>query len=548
MTASQALSKIQIRAEAELRHRAQLGDPVALSYLYGYDSFAQDPIGFNDTHLHSHFTDDIKRVIESVRDNTVTIAISANAVGKSFSAAHVAVWFYKVFNDAKVFLAAAPPEKNLKQILWGEIGAIVRKNPHMFRDDKVMQDMLIERNSESFISGLVIPTTGSPEDREAKFSGKHAPHLLFIVDEGDAVPMEVYKGIDSCMSGGHARLLIMFNPRADRGYVAGMVKKRQGKVIYLSAFDHPNVITGEDQIPGAVTRAKTIERINEMSIPLAPGEHENIECFRVPDYLVGQTTVDKAGEAYPQLPAGARRVTNPELFYKVLGKYPPQSEYQLISRVLVEDAQSRWLSWVARYGETPPPNTIPICALDVADVGDDSNVLSQKWGTWIPRLRVWSGVDPDSAAIKSGEVIKELGVDPEKVVINVDSTGVGAGVAPRMRRLGIKKANRVMVGSSPTYKPSEKEEKIEFFQLRDQLWWMTMMWLKTDTGAMLPPDEALAEELCTPIYWKGERDGKIHVSTRETMVHILGHSPDRASSLVLLFAPSSSGAWVRNVS
>ena len=38
--------------------------------------------------------------------------------------------------------------------------------------------------------------------REAKFSGKHAPYLLFILDEGDAIGDEVYRGIESCMSGG----------------------------------------------------------------------------------------------------------------------------------------------------------------------------------------------------------------------------------------------------------------------------------------------------------------------------------------------------------
>lgn len=541
MSVNQSLSKIQIRAQAKLRNLAKAGDPVAHSYLYGYGGFSADPLGFNDLHLNSHFTEDIKSVVESVRDNQVTIAISANAVGKSFAAAHIAVWFYKVFPDSKVFLSSAPPEKNLKQILWGELSAIVHKSPHIFKDDKINEDMNIGRNKESFISGLVIPATGSPEQKEAKFSGKHAPHLLFIVDEGDAVPAEVYKGIESCMSGGHARLLIMFNPRADRGYVANMVKNKKGHVVYLSAFDHPNVVSGEDKIPGAVTQEKTIERINEMTIALGPDEKPNIECFEVPEYLVGKTTVDKAGNMYPPIPSGWRRVRNPEFFYKVIGRYPPQSESQLISRADVDAAISRWMSWVAVYGEVPPPGTTPICALDVADIGNDKNVLSQKWGNWIPRLRAWEGVDPDQAAIKASDIIKGFGVEHKKVTVNVDSTGVGAGVAPRMIGLGILAAKRVMVANAPTY----KMDTGEFFQLRDQLWWSTMLWLKKDPGAMLPPDEELAEELTTPTYWTGERDGKIRISSREAMVASLGRSPDKASSVVLLSAPTNT-VWVRS--
>lgn len=550
MNSNLAQTKIQIQAEARLRNLAGQGNPVALAHLRGFAGYAADPIGFNDAHLGAHFTEDIKRVIESVRDHTVTIAISANAVGKSFAAAHIAAWFYKVFTDSKVFLSAAPPENNLKEILWSELGGIIRRRPYIFATDKVSEEMKIKRNKESFISGLIIPTSGTPAEREAKFSGKHAPHLLFIVDEGDAVPASVYRGIESCMSGGHARLLIMFNPRADRGYVANMVKRKQGNIIYLSAFDHPNVISGENKIPGAVTRENVIQRINDMTSPLAPGEKPSVDCFEVPAYLVGTTTEDKAGITYIPIAPGYRRVHNMEFFYKVIGQYPPQSESQLISRVDVENARARWLAYVAMYGEVPPASTIPIAALDVAD-GGDLNVLTQKWGTWIPKLRSWKGVDPEQASIKTAEILKGLGFDEKevaKIVVNVDATGVGAGVPGRLRGLGIQEAKRVMVASAPTINvkanQNDKAEAVQFYQLRDQLWWSAMMWLKNDTGAMLPPDDELAEELTTPTYWKGDRDGKIRVSTRETMIESLGRSPDKASSLVLLFAPTNTG-WVR---
>lgn len=525
------------------------GDPFAMSYLYGYGVYADNPLGFNRDHLKTEFYKEIQEVVESVRVNQITIAMSANAVGKSFAAAHIAVWFYKAFEEAQVFCAAAPPEENLKQILWSEIEDITRKHPHIFTNDRVRQDLLIKnKTTKAIISGLVIPNSGSPADREAKFSGKHEQHQIFILDEADAIPGEVFKGIESCMSGEHARLLIMFNPRADRGYVANMVKHKRGNIIHLSAFDHPNVVSGENKIPGAITRAKTIQRINEMTEPLPPGMEESSRTFRPPDFLVGQTAENESGKQYPPLPDGPRRVKNPEFFYKVLGVYPPQGEDQLISRADVDAAISRWKTYVATYGENPPtPNMVPTCALDVADVGDDFNVLAYKYGNWIPALKVWAGVDPDTAFAKVAEDIKKR-VHTEgvgQVVVHVDATGVGAGGPKRLRTLGIKKANRVMVGSAPNYKPTKKEqeEKIEFFQLRDQLWWMTMIWLRDDPGAMLPPDEDLADELCTPIYWKGEKDGKIRVSTRDTMISLLGRSPDRASAIIMLNSPISNGVW-----
>lgn len=150
----------------------------------------------------------------------------------------------------------------------------------------------------SFISGVTIPSSGTEAQREAKFSGKHAPYLLFIIDEGDAVPDEVYRGIESCMSGGHARLLVMFNPRNQSGEVHRMERDRRANVVKLSAFSHPNVLTGEDQIPGAVTRETTIRRINQWCRPLAEDEAEEslavFDLLKKPDLSAGEIKKVKA--------------------------------------------------------------------------------------------------------------------------------------------------------------------------------------------------------------------------------------------------------------
>lgn len=35
---------------------------------------------------------------------------------------------------SQVYTAAAPPESNLKKLLWGEIGSIVEKHPDLFKN------------------------------------------------------------------------------------------------------------------------------------------------------------------------------------------------------------------------------------------------------------------------------------------------------------------------------------------------------------------------------------------------------------------------------
>ena len=48
-----------------------------------YSQYADDPIGFGENVLGESYTEDVKKLMLSVRDNVITIARSANATGKS---------------------------------------------------------------------------------------------------------------------------------------------------------------------------------------------------------------------------------------------------------------------------------------------------------------------------------------------------------------------------------------------------------------------------------------------------------------------------------
>lgn len=514
-----------------------------------YARYQDDPVGFGVNILGETFTPDVARMMESVRDNPVTIARSANSTGKTHGAARIAVWFYKCFSGVQVYTAAAPPENNLRRLLWGEIGSITTRHRSLFEHDRVLQ-LHIERSPNEFITGVTIPSTGTEAELKAKFSGKHAPYLLFIVDEGDGVPDEVYEGIEACMSGGHARLLILFNPRAKAGPVYRMETNRQGNIVRLTAFDHPNVLTGQNLIPGAVTREVTVRRLNEMSRPLAGTEQPDNYCFEVPDFLVGCVATGKDGIPFLPLSGGWRKITNPALSYMTFADYPAFGSNQLISEEWYNAARARYDLYVARYGERPPAGVKGRLGLDVAEMGDDSNVACRRYGGFVPPLETWGGVDPLVTGDRAITIYQANDISE----ILVDGTGIGAGTAPHIeRKLGPGIATGVKVASAPTEviyesgtvkKPTasvafttvEGEEMIaEFGTLRDQLWWAVREWLRTDPGAMLPPDEELRDELLAATY---ETKGKsLKVLDKPAMKELLRRSPDRADALCLTFAP-----------
>jgi len=492
----------------------------------GFEQYQKNPVLFCEEQLNENLTEDIKEAMMAIPDTPVILMRSANAVGKTHSLARIAVWFYKCFPNCQIYTTAAPPLDNLKRLLWGEVGKVVRSHEELFSGDVVNQ-LDIKSPTGSFMTGVAIPATGTPADREAKFSGKHSENLMFIVDEGDAVPNEIYRAIESSMSGGNAKLIVTFNPRAKRGTAYQMERDSRAKVFPISAFSHPNVTSGKDLIPGAVTRGKTVERILKWSRPLQKDEQKDHRCYDVPEFLVGARTKLPNGEMSEEVPAGTRVITESAFYYMVLGEYPAQSEQQLINYDDIAKARLRYDAYVAMYGTVPPLNVDGLGGLDVSEYGKDYNVLARRYSGLVLPFDKWSGVDPDTTAIKAATKIGNLHC-------YVDSTGVGSGVPMRMNRLSAS-AEGVKVASKPTWMD---EELGEFNILRDQLWWEIREWLRKDNTAMLPPDEELLEELSVANY--STDTGKIKVMKKDVMRDLLGRSPNKADALGLTFAPRRS--------
>jgi hypothetical protein len=501
--------------------------------------YKDDPVGFGEKVLGEQYSDEVKIMMESVRDYPVTIAISATGPGKTHAAARIATWFYLCQTLPKIFLAAAPPIDNLEDLLWSEMGGIVRQNRELFKRDYITHlriaskqplsskavDVVDDDGEIKVIKGLTIPSSGTAEDRVAKFSGKHAPSLLFIFDEGDAIPDEVYEGAEGCMSGGFVRMLILFNPKKETGEVYRMIKDKEANIVKLSAFNHPNVLTGEDVFPGAVTREETVRRINSWCRPLVKNEKPNSKCFKLPEFLVGTVAKSKAGVMYPPLVGGYYEIKKPQFSYMVLGEYPAESEDSLISKEWTAMARSRWDAYVAMHGREPPVGVRGIQGQDVAEMGDDANAACFRYGGFVDEFVTWDGVDIMISADRGTLLHDSRNIDK----VYVDHTGWGAGVAPAMCRKGV-----TAIGVKVATKPTEKVEEGEFKILRDQLAWKVREWLRLDPGAMLPPDEEMLEEMHVLTY--EIKDGTIRVMKKEDIKEIIKRSCNKFDALALTFA------------
>ena len=463
--------------------------------------------------------------MRSVRDNEITLVPSGNGLGKTHAGAGIAWWWYKSFPRSKVYTAAAPPQSNLEKLLWGEIGRAREMSPHVMHGETAKR-MNIQRSEDEFMTGVLIPQSESDDIVEARSSGKHAEHLLWIVDEGDAVSRAFYNGIEGCMSGEHDRLVVFFNPRNPSGYIYEQILKGGGNVVRLSAFEHPNVTAGRNHIPGAVTRERTVQRINSWCRLAYRNEPISTkDTFELPSFLVGCRAKSRAGVWYPPLRPGIYKIMDPAFYYKVLGRYPPQGDNRLITDDEIAEARARWDTFVREYGEVPPSSQ-PRLGIDIAERGVDKNVAYLRWGDFVGRCAsMWVGIDAMKTADKGVEIYNRYSC----YRADTDGTGWGSGIAPAMRRRGCR-AFGVLVAKSPT----RKSEHGIFTQMRDQLYWELREWIKGDTS-MLPPDDLLIEELRVPTF--EIENGKIKIMMKDKMRKALRRSPDSMEALMMTFAP-----------
>jgi hypothetical protein len=191
----------------------------------------------------------------------------------------------------------------LQGILWKNIREAFHRHPTF--DKRLIRSLKIERGKD-IIEGVIIPTHGSSEEKVSKASGKHAPYLIFLIDEADAVPDEIFTGIDGCASGGEVRIICSFNPKKRYGYVYNAIQSGRATLVKLCSFDHPNVIEGRTVIKGAVTRNYVVDATNEWTTPIPESEVRWDESdapqgvrSKYHPFLVGASSITEIGKTHP---------------------------------------------------------------------------------------------------------------------------------------------------------------------------------------------------------------------------------------------------------
>lgn len=476
--------------------------------------------------------------IEIIKDvfNYPAVAVkSCNASGKSYISARIALAFL-VLHPGSIVVTTAPTWRQVKDVLWRELGAAYELSVVKLSKAEVSQTGL-ELAKDWFAVGL------STKDSE-KFFGYHADDILVIVDEASGVEEAIYIGVDAITPNVNAHTLYIGNPTNPDGRFYKSFGNPMVKQHTISAFDTPNL---------TANGLTTLEALLAMFTP--PNGV---------DVLQYVTDVQRGLKMpYPALisPLTVYRrylewgTDSPFWQSLIMGQFPTQSEFSLIPINLIQQSMEVTKSRAAgrKNGQEEVyaafdgwviPNGGLELGIDVARYGTDRTVMYPRRGGWVEEAMAWS---KENTQVTTDRILMSIIPTDPHTYLKVDDTGVGGGVTDALFR---RKADNNDAGDKPQW--NFKVQGINFGQqaldpdkftnMRAEMFWNLREQFMAKTIA-IPDDPELAGELAG-IRFELTNTGKIQIERKDKMKQRNGgKSPDKADALALAFASTNAGTF-----
>lgn len=400
--------------------------------------------------------------------------MSGKGTGKDAIAAIIIDWWLTTSSKLVKIGCIAPTKPQLRDVLWSEISKWHKQS--LLYDGSCPGNNTKELLSERFfIKGhsqdrFAVARTANVKDGEASaaaLDGLHSDYLLIVLDEAASIHEKVFKALVTTLTGPMNWVFMIFNPtNATGSAVKSHTEQREEWVCLRWDAEDSENVTKE-----------SIERMERLY-----GRDSN--AFRV----------------------------------WVKGLPPKADPDTLIPWDWVMDAVGRDIE--------PCEDDPVVMGIDVARFGDDRSVICTRKGGLVDEFRAYEKMDTE---IIAGWAMGAI-ADDEPSCVMVDTIGIGAGVADKLRhRVG----NVEIVDINVSETPSEKEK---FKKLRDELWWNTRE-LFEKRVISIPDDDELIAELTIPTYRLD--DGKVKVMSKKEMkkkrkdAELGGYkSPDKADALV----------------
>lgn len=472
--------------------------------------YREDPVAFAREILGIEPWSKQIEIMESVRDNDRTAVRSGNKVGKSKTAAMLALWFYASYKDARVILTSVTA-RQVDEILWREVKMLLARAGRCVEcKEKDPDGRTIPRPCpHSAIikeepGGLARTGLKSDDFREifgftAKqgdaVSGISGGNLLYIFDEASGIPQTIFDSFEGNRAGG-ARACLISNPSTNEGELYDAfyhpAKKwnpetREGYYpITVSGEETPNAKAGKILIPGLASRKWIEERRREWG--------EDSALFKI----------------------------------RVQGIHALQEEGRIFSVQAIGDAEERWKSTELKLDEGRL--FIGVDPAGSTGTGDES-VFALRRGLKVLSLHPMRSLDADGHLVQILDIVRKHRTerDPIPVVVLDKGGEVGSKLFGRLQNYcEVTPGQFELCGLQASDKAIRQPEVYD--RMRDLLTANLEDFLRN--GGAIPEDAKLSVEM-HKMEWRAQTNGKLKVTPKDEIRKDLGRSPDRYDAVAL---------------
>jgi hypothetical protein len=458
----------------------------------GVAKYYDDPVGFASDCIDwrgDGLTGYQQEVIAGLPAHKRESVRGPHGLGKSSIAAVAVLWFALTRDAAGVdwkIPTTAGSWHQLTRYLWPEI----HKWSGRLRWDKVRDGRPFSRQELRNLNLRLShgAAFAGASANSALIEGAHADSLLFVFDEGKAIPAATFDACEGAFSGtGDALALTLSTPGAPAGRFYDIQSRKPGYEDW-----HVRHVTLDEAI------------------------------------AAGRISPEWAGQRALQWGVESSIYVN-----RVLGQFHAGDEDSVIPLAWAEAAVERWHEWdlAGRPGtELDYPRTVGV---DVARYGSNKTVLAIRNGPVLVELRKSA---KESTMVTAGRVKGVLDADPARTAI-IDVVGVGGGVFDRLHEQGCLVQ---AFGAGNRTDRMDITNTFGFNNTRSSAWWGLREQLdpSADSDVCLPDDDMLLGDLSAP-QWTVTSGGKIAVESKDEIEKRLGRSTDDGDAAVQAYFPRS---------
>ena len=182
---------------------------------------------------------------------------SATSTGKTYILARVVFWFLDCF-DNPLIVTCAPKQEQLKLQLWSEVSRswdkFLRMRPNaVLTSLRMRKDIMHNTFGDSAEAVGFVAGVGTIEESATRAQGFHRKNMLIIIEEAPGVNPAIIKAFENTSTGSMNLIFAVGNPDNQLDPLHQFATSPGVQSFRISAYDHPNIVTGREIIPGAVT-------------------------------------------------------------------------------------------------------------------------------------------------------------------------------------------------------------------------------------------------------------------------------------------------------